>query len=221
MVELSVRITIQRPKIPYHKIIPGTSTRLRRCRLPTPDTQSGRCCRCSRVPLPYKYPATAGRGDVCLSPVPDDHAAVSPPPPVMLPAPLNPGQPGPSPQYVSEEELQVPYSANWSSPWRAFGPCTWDTNADHWQEPPDEPVLAPVHGEIPILQLHRHELLRLVFVKRNDTLRRPDRVLVVHHYLCCTSLYSPMVRVSRKRETTMVTTKNRGREGNDRSSHPS
>lgn len=24
--------------------------------------------------LPYKYPATAGRGDVCLSPVPDDHA---------------------------------------------------------------------------------------------------------------------------------------------------
>lgn len=27
--------------------------------------------------LPYKYPAIAGRGDVRLSPVPDDHAAVS------------------------------------------------------------------------------------------------------------------------------------------------
>ena len=38
---------------------------------------------------------------------------------------------------------QVPYSANWSSPWRAFSPRTWDTNADHWQEPADEPVLAP------------------------------------------------------------------------------
>jgi hypothetical protein len=37
----------------------------------------------------------------------------------------------------------VPYSANWSSPWRAFSPRTWDTNADHWQEPADEPVLAP------------------------------------------------------------------------------
>ena len=122
-----------------------------------------------------------------------------PPPPVMLPAPLNPGaQPGPSPQYVSEEELQVPYSANWSSPWRAFSPCTWDTNADHWQEPPDEPVLAPYTERRPhrftgrptpaatlpemyiCMTLSNYfELLRLVFVKRNDTLRRPDRVLVL------------------------------------------
>jgi len=38
---------------------------------------------------------------------------------------------------------QVPYSANWSSPWRAFNPRTWDTNADHWQEHADESVLAP------------------------------------------------------------------------------
>ena len=103
-----------------------------------------------------------------------------PPPPVMLPAPLNPGaQHGPSPQYVSEEELQVPYSANWSSHWRAFSPCTWDTNADHWQEPPDEPVLAPYTERFAYYICMRHELLRLVFVKRNDTLRRPDRVLVL------------------------------------------
>jgi len=103
-----------------------------------------------------------------------------PPPPVMLPAPLNPGaQPGPSPQYVSDEELQVPYSANWSSPWRAFSPCTWDTNADHWQEPADEPVLAPYIERFAYYICMRHELLRLVFVKRNDTLRRPDRILVL------------------------------------------
>ena len=106
-----------------------------------------------------------------------------PPPPVMMPAPVNPGaQPGPSPQYVSEEESQVPYSANWSSPWRAFSPCTWDTNADHWQEPPDEPVLAPYIERFAYYICMRHELLRLVFVKRNDTLRRPDPPGVVHHY---------------------------------------
>lgn len=103
-----------------------------------------------------------------------------PPPPVMMPAPVNPGaQPGPSPRYVSEEESQVPYPANWSSPWRVFSPCTWDINADHWQEPPDEPVLAPYIERFAYYICMRHELLRLVFVKRNDTLRRPDRLLVL------------------------------------------
>ena len=104
-----------------------------------------------------------------------------PPPPMMQPGPLNPeAQPRPSsPEYVSDEEVELPYSANWSSPWRAFSPCTWDTNADHWQEPADEPVLAPYIERFAYYICMRHELLRLVFVKRNDTLRRPDRILVL------------------------------------------
>ena len=60
-----------------HKIIPGTSTGLAdvASRRPTRSRADAAGVRVSR--LPYKYPATAGRGDVCLSPVPDDHAAVS------------------------------------------------------------------------------------------------------------------------------------------------
>lgn len=74
---------------------------------------------------------------------------------------------------------QVPYSANWSSPWRAFSPRTWDTNADHWQEPADEPVLAPYIERFAYYISMRHELLRVVFIKKDDTLSRPDRILVL------------------------------------------
>ena len=71
-------VTIQRPKKSHnHKIIPGTSTGLAdvASRRPTRSRADAAGVRVSR--LPYIYPATAGRGDVCLSPVPDDHAAVS------------------------------------------------------------------------------------------------------------------------------------------------